>query len=335
MRDYQEIPPVRESSRSYERIELRIKKVFLDLIYLPLVRELNAPIKKLKNAKSALLEAIQAGRVSVRQGYWTGKFTAAISKELRELGATWDKEMSAFRLPMSMLTPAMREAVRLSESRLTDKFRRIDEYLVKLQPEIIAQSVKVADLFDTALLKVDKDIAHTLRKITIPAQLTPEQRRKIAAEWQDNMELWIKDWSAKEIVNLRKDVQKHIFAGNRYEHMIKTIKTSYGVSENKAKFLARQETNLLMSKFKETRYAAAGVKEYRWQTVVGSPNHPVRPAHKSLNGKIFAFDNPPVTTAPDEPARRNNPGEDYNCRCTAIPLIRFKGHKRGSNDDIR
>jgi SPP1 gp7 family putative phage head morphogenesis protein len=96
------------------------------------------------------------------------------------------------------------------------------------------------------------------------------------------------------------------------------------VSANKAKFLARQETSLMTTKLKETRYREAGVNEYKWKTVAGSKLHPVRPSHKILEGRIFRWDDPPITTPPGEAVRRNNPGQDYNCRCFAQPIVRFK-----------
>ena len=88
-----------------------------------------------------------------------------------------------------------------------------------------------------------------------------------------------------------------------------------------------------MAKYKETKYVAAGVPEYRWGCVKmphqSSPQAIYKPgdvrySHGILEGKIFSWNNPPITTPPGEPERRNNPGQDYNCRCFAIPIVRFK-----------
>lgn len=48
---------------------------------------------------------------------------------------------------------------------------------------------------------------------------------------------------------------------------------------------------------------------YIWRT---RSDNKVRASHAANNGKIFAWDNPPPT---------GNPGEDYNCRCTAEPYV--------------
>ncbi len=108
--------------------------------------------------------------------------------------------------------------------------------------------------------------------------------------------------------------------GYRYETLVAEIQKSYGISQRKAKFLARQETSLLMSKFKQVRYQEAGSNEYIWDCVAGSSAHPVRHFHLLNRGKIFRWDTgAPINANGD----RKNPGQDYNCRCFAKPIIRF------------
>ncbi len=181
------------------------------------------------------------------------------------------------------------------------------------------------------IIHFEKDFKKTLKNISIAPTLTDGARKRISEDWQENMDLWIKDFTKKEIVNLREKIQKSTFSGNRYETMIKTIKDSYGVTKRKARFLARQETNLLLAKFKETRYTEANINEYIWTCVKmpkdKSPNEHtpgnVRYSHGILDGLTFRWDDPPITTPPGEPARRNNPGQDYNCRCFARPIVKF------------
>jgi len=319
-----ELAPIKETTADYERVEALIKRVFRDVLYRPLLRELSLPGRTLANSDSALLDAVASGRVTHSRGKFTGKFSAAVSRELKQLGAKWDAKSASWSLPLADLPPAMRSAINISAGRFAERLADIDKRLAAVLPEQLAEHVRVADMFDSALWKVERDIQKTLKNITVAPQLTPERRRRIADEWQNNMDLWIKDFTEKEIVRLRKNVQSAIFAGNRHESLVRSIQDSYGVTASKAKFLARQETSLLMTKFKETRYTDSGVNEYKWRCVVGSPAHPVRPSHKVLDGTVHRWDAPPITTPPGEPPRRNNPGQDYNCRCSAIPIVRFK-----------
>jgi SPP1 gp7 family putative phage head morphogenesis protein len=75
--------------------------------------------------------------------------------------------------------------------------------------------------------------------------------------------------------------------------MERIIMDNYGVGQRKAKFLARQETALLMSKFHEQRYKEIGVTKYIWST--SNDGDRVRDDHKVLNNKVFF-----VTDADDE-----------------------------------
>ncbi len=322
MRKPTELAPVKESTEDYERIEKRILRAFREWLYEPLLKELQTPRRVLQNTKSDLAYAIRSGRVSFSKGVFTGKFDAAISKELRALGAKWDKKLAAYKLPASELPSEIAHAISLSQSTFLRKLEKLEQLLMKKLPAGIAGSLKLTALFDSTLFKVDRQLRETLKSISVPPALTTDEAQRIAAEWQENMDKWIQDFAAEEITKLRKDIQKSAFSGQRYESVVESIRRSYGVTQAKAKFLARQETSLLMTKFKETRYTSAGIHEYKWRCVAGSKLHPVRPSHKILDGKIFRWDDPPTTTAPSEPARRNNPGEDFNCRCAAIPIIR-------------
>ncbi len=316
------IQPIKETLGDYEAIERAIKLLFRKELYLPLLRELGEKGITIRNQLPGLLEAIRTGKITYSRGTFSGKLNSTISKQLRDLGATYDRREAVYRLPASRLPQEVKHAISSSAFRFQDTIQKIDKKLKDISPEELAGKVDLSSHFDQALWKVDSQFQKSVKGLTVPAQLTPHTRKRIAAEWSENLKLYIKDFTEKEILELRKKMQKTVFAGDRYGSAIATIQKSYGVSANKAKFLARQETSLLMTKFKQTRYEDAGVKEYKWGCVSGSKNHPVRPWHRALQGKIFRWDNPPVTTKPGEPQRRNNPGQDYNCRCFARPIIR-------------
>lgn len=318
-----ELPPIKESSEDFEQLEAALTELFKKNIYYPLLKSLKTP-QKVLNSKSTLLDAIRSGRITYNKGQFSGRFNASISKELKQAGARWDRRTGTFRLPKSSLPIDLRNAISVSQGAFLAKIADLDKKLTQIFPAAFAESFNSAKFFDTALFKVDKDFRANVEKITVAPKLTRAQSKKITQEWQENFERYIKDFTQKEIKQLRRDIRKSVMQGDRYGSLVGTIQKSYGVSRNKAKFLARQETGLLMAKFKETRYTQIGSMEYKWGCVAGSPKHPVRTWHKSLEGKIFRWDDPPITTGPGEPIRKNNPGEDFNCRCFARPIIRIK-----------
>jgi len=312
--------PLKESTEDFEEIEKKILDLYKQNVFLPILRELTLPSKTLKNAKDVLLSAIQTGRITFYRGVFSGRFNSSISKELKSLGARWDRKQGTWNIPQSALPIEIRNVISASEARFQRTLATIDQNLSKILPEELADKLDVTKQFDTTLWKTERDFYESTKAITIVPKLSDEQRRRVASEWQNNMRLWIQDWTKKAIVDLRKDVQASAFKGNRYESMISAIQKNFGVTQRKAKFLARQETSLLLSKYRETRYQDAGSEEYIWRCVVGSAKHPVRPMHKRLDGKKFRWDDPPVV---DDKGARKNPGQDYNCRCYPIPIVKF------------
>lgn len=322
-----ELPAIKETTTDYEALEKYIRLFFAREIYGPLLREFR-PKDQLRNAKDrGLLEALRTGAVTFNRGVFSGKFDSVISLDLRNLGAKFHRTTGTYRLSLRHLPYDIRIAIGSSAARFKDKIEAIDKKLGDVVTEEflgkgISAKLKTDHFFDRALWKVETAFRDNVKNIAIVPTLTDEQRKRIAAEWGQNMQLWISDFTKKEITELRANMQNLVFAGDRYGSAVKTIQESYGVTGNKAKFLARQETGLLMAKYKQTRYQAAGVEYYRWTCVAGTKNHPVRPMHKALNGKVFRFDDPPVV---DIKGARKNPGQDYNCRCFPRPLVNYRG----------
>ena len=323
------LKPIKITTEDFDAVEEKIKELFKKEIYFPILRELNAPRNIITNSIDDLSEAFKRGKLIFKGDTVTGRLNSRLTKELRELGARWDKKSKSFKVAFSLFPAPVQLAVLAGERIFKDKLAEIDRNLAQKLPEEIAGKLSVSDLFDHTLWKTNRDFQSSIKGVTVASKLTDEARKKIADEWQNNMQLWIKDFTEEQIKKLRADLQTSVFAGNRYESAISTIQKSYGVSANKAKFLARQETSLLMAKFKKNRYADAGVYEYKWGRVSGTPLHPVRPQHKKLaeasdQGKIYRWDDPPITSEPGTPTRRNNAGEDYNCRCFPKPVVRFR-----------
>lgn len=335
-KDYIELNPIRGNYSEFDRIERAIMEKLRKLFFGPLMAELSAtPSKALNNAPGeydSLRAALASGRVTFSRGMFSGRFNAAISKELKALGARWDRKTGTFKAPLPSLPYDLQVSIRSSESKFQEKIAGIDKRLAQILPESIAGSIRLTDMFDSTLWKADKNFRDSVKGITIAPTLTAAQRKKIAEDWQTNTEISIKGLVDKQVIKLRKDLQKSVFTGNRYDSAIGAINKSFGEAKSHAKFIARQETKLLITKFQEVRYADAGIKEYTWHAVAGTPKHPVRPRHDALakaskNGKIYRYDDPPRTSEDGEPARYNNPGQDFNCRCHARPVVRFKKDK--------
>lgn len=324
------LPPIHERPEDFEALEDAITKFFREVIYAPLLRAIGAP-KELRVTNSfgddpdemALIQAIGSGKIRFYRGHFRGSFNSKISRALKTLGADRNKGEASFQIPFGDLPDSVQQAIKMSESRFQKVAKDMSELLSKIIPEQVTDQLDLTNLFDRSIFRCEKRI-HTsfkaVKALSIPPDLSAEARARIAAEYSKTIHLPIQDFIKKETEELRARVIERSFAGYRYETLVAEIEKSYGVSQRKAKFLARQETSLLMAKFKQVRYQEAGSDEYIWGCVAGSANHPVRHYHLLNKGKKFRWDTgAPINAAGD----KKNPGQDYNCRCFPRPIVRF------------
>lgn len=312
------LKPLPTRPKYWEDLEKALIKEWKRLFYAPLIKEIGASERILQNTLDDLLTAIRNGKIQYVRGHFEGAFNSVLSKELKRLGAEWDRTHGWWKIPNSKLTPDVRMAIGISESKFKEMAARVDKKLSSVVPTELADQFKLEKIFDSTIYSFNKDFEASVKSISVKVQLTKEQREKIRKEYTENMKLYVRKWTEDEIIKLRKQVQSNVSAGMRYEGLVKIIKDSKRVSDNKAQFLARQETNLLLTEMRKQRYTDVGVNKYKWVTL---HDDKVRHRHRQLDGKVISWDNPPIVTEPGEAVRRAHAGADFNCRCIAHPVI--------------
>lgn len=315
------LKPISSDPKEEDRIKKEIERLLEEEFFAPLMKILGVKRKSLQNSTDDLISAIRSGKIYYSGGKFRGSFDSTLTRELRSLRAEWDRRHDAWSIPLSKLPVQIRIEIGIATSRLEEKSKKFVEAISKLDTAKIAEKLEVMPLFDASLIKTEEKIKKSLADIAVAPKFTKEQRETIAREYTANTQKDIKGWLDEEVIALRTQFEELAKKGVRYESMIGSIQKSYGVSLEKARFWARQENNLITAKMRELHLKEIGVDRYEWRTVAGSPNHPVRHEHKMLDGKIFSWDDPPNTAQEGKAPRYNHPGEDYNCRCIAIPLI--------------
>ena len=295
------------------------------LIYFKLVEEIFAPLQsivssqELYNAKaSALVEALRKGKLQYVDGFFYGPLSAVVSKELRGIGATFNHLKKAYKLERSRLPQDILLAASQADQIAKAKLRKVEDFLSAMEGRKI-QVPTIDKAFGEVLTGLSRQFQSTTKSVSgrdIAIELDPKLADQLKEAYTTNLEMYINDWYDTEILRLRQKVHKNVSQGFRAEKLIETIQDEKGISYNKAKFLAKQETSLMVSKYRQIRYEEVGVRKYMWST---SRDSRVRHDHRELQGKIFDFNQPPVTDR--HTMARNNPGEDYGCRCVAIPVL--------------
>lgn len=135
--------------------------------------------------------------------------------------------------------------------------------------------------------------------------------------------------NAELIRNLPNDVARKItehvstqaVRGLRADALLEDIREfAPHVSETRARLIARTEVAKTNAAITEIHAQQAGINFYIWQT---SQDARVRSSHKHMQGVVCSFNSPP---SPEQlngepPIGYYNPGQVFNCRCFASPII--------------
>jgi SPP1 gp7 family putative phage head morphogenesis protein len=195
-------------------------------------------------------------------------------------------------------------------------------YLVDKARAVLAGAAgKVGPSADTVGDRVIRHSKSEFKRLGINLRKEEPKFNSLIAGWRrENVEL-IKSLVDRElgtIQNLLSDGE-----GRRVESLAGDIEERLRVTRSKAELLARDQVLKLNAKVTGERQKAAGIEEYIW---TASGDERVRERHAELDGKKFSWDDPPVT---NEDGETNHPGEDYQCRCTAYPVLSELGDDLG------
>ncbi len=184
------------------------------------------------------------------------------------------------------------------EDALTDPLRvKILERVERDAPSLIGEIGK----------KVSGHNARQMRRLVgIDPRIDPGTGPVIDAFREENLKL---------ITNLTEDMFNRVGAivkenlAGRVENLADELQDGLDFSRARANLIARDQTLKLNGQLTRVRMQNSGISEYIWTT---SRDERVRPDHAELDGETFRWDNPPPP---------GHPGEDFQCRCTAYPII--------------
>jgi SPP1 gp7 family putative phage head morphogenesis protein len=329
------LPAQRLKQRYYTPIEGQLTEMFRAILFAPLVEIITKANEQMSDsahgmmnaAENPLQSALRNGRVQYEAGVFSGQFSSGISLNLRAIGATFDKHQKVYRLDPAQVPGWVKNeaAAYQATARGTHDalLRRLDEIQTGLDATLDKKEIRAKH----TLREIQSDFKTVASAIQIKPELSEEAVSRLADDYSKNLKLYVKDFSRAMITDLRGAVEANAQEGYRFDRLVTSLKSKYGTTQNKAKFLARQETALFMSKYRKERFSEAGVTHYRWST---SHDEKVRPSpgtagiarannHRVLDGRVFAYSDPPVVDTAN--GRRANPGEDFNCRCVDIPIL--------------
>lgn len=120
------------------------------------------------------------------------------------------------------------------------------------------------------------------------------------------------------------DIEQMLYRDGRRGLSVTKLKEQiierFDATDNQSALIARDQVNKFNGSLTELRQTKAGIEEYTWLT---SQDGRVRHDHDILNNTIQKWDKPPITVRTGKRSgERNHPGQDIQCRCNAIPVIK-------------
>lgn len=309
-------------------IEEKLFSYIWEGIYKPMFDILDTKPKVARNSINAVTEALRDRKIYYVDGGFkaNGKFSSAISLQLKKWGAVYDKWQKMWRIPKNMIPDEVRVTLAQSEALNASQLRSIDNFLKEVQtniPDIVDSMIfdnEVKTILDDAENEIKKNVKH-LNVIT--PELTPQQKQEIARTYTNNLkEYVIKDFGDERIPEMRRKVQEAVLNGQRRDDVQKMLETDYGVASRKAKFLARNETGIMLAQYKKATYKGMGFDKFIWNTIMDGKE---RQLHADLNGTTWSYDDPPIID--ERTGRHGLPGETYNCYHKDTEVLTKDGFK--------
>lgn len=124
----------------------------------------------------------------------------------------------------------------------------------------------------------------------------------------------IRSLSDDTVKSVEQAVLRNASSGRGVTELRRELREKFGLLDNRAKLIARDQNAKTIADFNRARHQQAGITEYTWRT---SRDERVRSLHASLEGNVYKYGE---RTGAEEGLP---PGGPINCRCTAEAIVRF------------
>ena len=330
--------PILEKEHYYKPFFKLISGIFDDIIFRPILEVLKPVQKYYFNSENVIIEAIRSGQIQYINGKFYGKFNAKISKELVKLGAKYNKLTKTYDIEKQLLPLYVRDSIAYMSVFYADMAKKLN-YVIDLIEDLEDESEKT---LKSAFKKTGREKKKTVfeklkektkfKELEESIKIVPELNKNIKAElvknYIKNVNYSVSKFTREETLKLRQLVQDNLFknGGLQIQSLVEALKKEFGISKRRAEFIARQDTSLLIAKYRKAKYKQLGITEYIWKVArtyeaTKERPHGVRPEHWTLKDTRQSFDNPPISNKKGE---RHNPGEDFGCRCYPLPIVEYK-----------
>ena len=181
-----------------------------------------------------------------------------------------------------------------------------------------------------ALRSFDHQFKQSMKAVTSSAPRIAPVTETMGDFIRENVKL-ISSIPVKLQGQVQDEIQKAVTEGRRPEALATDIEKRFNVAKNRARLIARDQLSKLNGRLNQQRQEGLGITQYIWET---SNDDRVRDlpddSHKDMEGMLCKWDD--ATVYSDDGGKTwldrseiggpyLHPGEDYQCRCGASPII--------------
>lgn len=168
-----------------------------------------------------------------------------------------------------------------------------------------------------AVLGIGIDMLGIARHTAVPASVHMDARTRPQAVDErvqgfitENVAL-IKSLGDTPLEEIEQMIARAFAAGARHETLASELIARFGVAEDRAKLIARDQIGKLNGRISADRHQRMGLTRFRWRDV---GDNRVRPEHRKLaaGNAVYEYANPPS---------EGLPGEPILCRCHDEPIF--------------
>lgn len=218
----------------------------------------------------------------------------------------------------------------LAQRQLDEEFRKIEEELArqterfKLEAKISKAANQVQKL---SISEWKRICSQTLGISLLDSYYDGEFYRKWIDAWIADNVSKIKTIPQQTLDNMHEIIRNGFIEGRPSREVAKDIQAQYNISKRHAQLLARDQIATLNAQITRHQQEDAGITKYIWSD---SNDIAVRECHRALDGKTFEWSDPPEMWYRTKSkgivmtGRKCHPGEDYCCRCVAIPVFELE-----------
>ncbi len=131
-------------------------------------------------------------------------------------------------------------------------------------------------------------------------------------DWVKDNVKWLSDMPNDTITELKSIVYSGYIDGKTSDEIADEFDQGLTSALKRNSALVINRVANINTEITKQKHLDAGIHEYIWWTRL---DERVRRSHRRLHGRKFSWDAPPETDG----GRHCHPGEDYGCRCTALP----------------